>query len=89
LEYEAIENRSEGNLSSWLRDLALNQKPKKKAKPINPNLLFELNKIGVNINQIAKFLNSQNTSILERAKVLAVMADISLQLENLRTKYDC
>lgn len=83
----AKENSS-GRLAVWLRNLSLNQKPKKKAKPVNAELLFELNKIGVNVNQIAKTLNSSNASVIDRAKTLLVMADISSQLEALRDKYD-
>lgn len=88
-EMEAIEKRAIGSVSSWLRDLALNEPEKRKPKPINPELLFHLNKIGVNLNQIARYCNRQ--AIFESADkidLLFVLAAIEDELKELRQKYD-
>ena len=88
-EQEQIEDRAIGSVSSWLRDLALNQPLKKKPKPINPELIYHLNKIGGNLNQIARYCNQQaifaNTDKLDLFFVLASIQD---ELKYLREKYD-
>lgn len=55
-ENELINDRAVGDFSSWLRNLALNQKRKPKPKPINPELIYHLNKIGVNLMSYAEEL---------------------------------
>ena len=63
-EYQALLNRkTKVRLAEWLRDLALDQKPQKTIKPVDPQLLFLLNKISTNINQIAKQCNIQKSNI--------------------------
>lgn len=41
--------KTKPRLAEWLRELALGQKPKRQPKSIDPALLFELNRIGVNL----------------------------------------
>lgn len=88
-EQKQIESRAIGSVSSWLRDLALDQPLKKKPKPINPELIYHLNKIGGNLNQIARYCNQQtifeNTDKLDLFFVLASIQD---ELKFLRGKYD-
>ncbi|WP_234813688.1 plasmid mobilization relaxosome protein MobC [Candidatus Williamhamiltonella defendens] len=50
-------------LAEWLRELALEQSPIHAPKTVDPALLFELNRIGVNLNQIARHCNRTITSI--------------------------
>jgi len=38
----------------------ISKKRKKKYKPINQKLLYELNRIGINLNQIVKKINKEN-----------------------------
>lgn len=87
-ELKAIEERADGNISSWLRDLALNQRKRRKPKLADPQLLFELNKIGVNLNQIARYCNA-NFSDVEMVDLLLVLVEIDEDLKALRAKYDC
>lgn len=88
-ELAAANQKAVGALASWLRDLSLAQKNKKKPKPINPELIYHLNKIGTNLNQIAKYCNQQ--AIFEREDkfdLLIVLASIEEELKELRIKYD-
>ncbi|TYG33298.1 MobC family plasmid mobilization relaxosome protein (plasmid) [Lonepinella koalarum] len=63
-EYQALQERkTKARLAEWLRELALDQQPKRHPKPIDPKLLYELNRLGVNLNQIARHCNQQPPSI--------------------------
>jgi len=89
-ELEEANQKSVGALASWLRDLSLEQKSKRKPKPINPELIYHLNKIGVNLNQIAKYCNQQ--SIFkdgDKVDLLLILASMEEELKTLRVKYDC
>lgn len=65
-ELQEITKRSgELDKSKWLRQLALSQpvpqpkpQPKKVIHTVDPDLIREVNRIGININQIAKQLNA-------------------------------
>lgn len=66
-EYHAINKRvGELDKSTWLRQLALGQpiaeqpkrQPKKVIHTADPELIRAVNRIGININQIAKQLNA-------------------------------
>lgn len=89
-ERKEIEERAIGNVSSWIRDLALDQPIKKKPKPVNFKLLYELNKIGVNLNQISRYLNSNKSGLssVEKAEFLITFISIDEQLKEIREKYD-
>lgn len=87
-EYDLINERANGSVSDWLRSLALNQKPRKKAKPVNPELIYQLNKIGVNLNQIAKHLNQDFDNNSDKLKMLLAFIAIEDQLKLMREKYD-
>lgn len=63
-EYQALQERkTKARLAEWLRELALDQQPKRQPKPIDPKLLYELNRLGVNLNQIARHCNQRPPSI--------------------------
>lgn len=63
-EYQSLLNRkTKPRLAEWLREVGLDEKPKRKPKPTDPKLLFELNRIGVNLNQIARHLNQQSANV--------------------------
>lgn len=87
-EYEQAKNNANGLLAVWLRDLSLLQKPKNRIKPINKELIYELNKIGVNLNQIAKLTHTVDLSQADKIKVLISMATIAEHLKELRENYD-
>lgn len=83
-EYNALlERKTKARLAEWLRELALEQAPKAQPKTIDPALLFELNRIGVNLNQIARQCNSQKPSI-DLLSVLAELRNIEKALKELR-----
>lgn len=87
-EYEAIKkNAPNGNMSEWLRTFAFLVKPKKpkKAKEVNPKLLYELNKIGVNLNQIAKAINQKSNE--EQIELYSILVSIDDSLKELRKTY--
>ena len=63
-EYESlIARKTKSRLAEWLRQLALEQKPRPTLKTVDPKLLFQLNRIGVNLNQIAKQCNKTSPDI--------------------------
>lgn len=77
-EYKLIEAKLkvlELNFSSFARNTLLNKKVK---LPIETRLLYEVNKIGNNLNQIAKKVNSD-----EKISVLKTMIEIEKQLKKL------
>lgn len=89
---QILENASGLEISTFLRTLGLNQEakaPEPKAKRVihsaDPELLREVAKIGININQIAKHLN-----ITERVDreifnvILKIKADLDAELERLK-----
>lgn len=83
-EYNALlERKTKARLAEWVREVALEQQPKQPPKAIDPALLFELNRIGVNLNQIARQCNSQKPSI-DLLSVLAELRNIEKALKELR-----
>lgn len=63
-EMREIKKRSGDNVSTFLRQLALEQpipklssKPKQVVHSADPELIREVNRIGININQITRHLN--------------------------------
>lgn len=76
-EYEKIQEKCEGQMAVWLRDLALDQhqeKPKKIVQAADPDLLRHLARIGNNLNQIARAVNMD----AGRAEQLAQLAQLEL-----------
>lgn len=63
-EYESlVARKTKSRLAEWLRQLALEQKLRPTPKVVDPILLFQLNRIGVNLNQIAKQCNKTSPDI--------------------------
>jgi len=88
-ELEEANQKSVGALASWLRDLSLDQPNKRKLKPVNPELIYHLNKIGTNLNQIAKYCNQQSIFKGEdKLDLLLILASMENELNELRVKYD-
>ena len=85
-EHEKLKMLSSGQtISAFIRGACLNQKPPKPVKKVDPDLLFELNKIGVNMNQIARQLNSKSRvlTVSEKIYMLEQLEQISRNLEAL------
>lgn len=78
-EYQLLlERKTKQRLAEWLRDIALNEKPKSLPKSVDPKLLYELNRIGTNINQIARVCNIKKSSV--------DLISIALALRNIETE---
>lgn len=57
-EFEEFKNRAAGRqVASYIRELVLEQKVVKETPRCDPKLIFEVAKIGSNLNQIARVLN--------------------------------
>lgn len=85
-EHEKLKMLSSGQtISAFIRGACLNQKPPKPVKKVDPNLLFELNKIGVNMNQVARQINTTNRAFTLSEKVLMLeqLEQMSQNLEAL------
>lgn len=57
------ERKTKPRLAEWLREIALSQKSPREIKRVDPNFLYQLNKISTNINQIAKQCNAHKGNI--------------------------
>ena len=79
-EYQQLQERkTKPRLAEWLRELALGQKPKRQPKSVDPALLFELNRIGVNLNQIARHCHQAPVS-METVNIALALRHIEAQL---------
>lgn len=88
-ELELLKQRQEGlELATWVRQTCLAEKDKKKKiiKTADPELLWQLAKIGGNLNQIAKQANTLDEP-LEKIKVFGLLAVIQKQLDELLERY--
>lgn len=83
-EHQTLQSmKTKQRLAEWIRETALQQhKPKKKIKEVDPRLLFELNRIGVNINQIARVCNAKKADI-NLISIALSLKEIELQLGRL------
>lgn len=85
-EHQALMNKkTKARLAEWIRDSVLTGVPQRQIKAADPKLLFELNRIGVNLNQIAHQCNSQKPSI-DLVSVLATLRNIEKNLIEIREK---
>ena len=87
-EYEQLlQRKTKARLAEWVRETCLGSEVSKKAKPvpkIDPALLVALSKIGGNLNQIARHLNTDRTlSAQEKVKALLELASIEQSLGEL------
>lgn len=55
-EFEELQSRRTKNLAGWMRDLALGSVPIRQA---DPTLVRQVAKIGNNLNQIARYVNTE------------------------------
>lgn len=77
---QLLERKTKPRLAEWIREVALEQKTKRAVKPADPNLLFLLNRIGANINQIAKQCNTLKGSI--------DLVNVAIRLKEVEDKLD-
>lgn len=74
------QRKTKPRLAEWMRDVALGEKVNRtqKVKPADPKLLYQLNKIGVNLNQIAHYCNAKKSD--------ANLVEIALLLRNIERR---
>ena len=89
-EHQALlERMTGGELATWVRNTCLEEKPNKKRnyKVADPQLLAALGRIGGNLNQIARQVNTVESDI-EKIKAFAQLAMIREQLQEVLENYD-
>ena len=89
-EHQALlERMTGGELATWVRNTCLDEKPNKKRnyKVADPQLLAGLGRIGGNLNQIARQVNTVESDI-EKIKAFAELAIIREQLQKVLAEYD-
>ena len=89
-EHQALlERMTGGELATWVRNTCLEEKPNKKRnyKVADPQLLAGLGRIGGNLNQIARQVNTVESDI-EKIKAFAQLAMIREQLQEVLENYD-
>ena len=89
-EHQALlERMTGGELATWMRQTCLEEKPNKKRnyKVADPQLLAGLGRIGGNLNQIARQVNTVESDI-EKIRAFAELAMIREQLQQVLADYD-
>jgi len=89
-EHQALlERMTGGELATWIRNTCLDEKPNKKRnyKIADPQLLAALGRIGGNLNQIARQVNTVESDI-EKLRAFAELAIIREQLKGILADYD-
>lgn len=84
-EHQQLLAKKEGaRLATWIREhcLASQTKKRKAVKTADPKLLAQLGKIGGNLNQIAKQVNTVDSD-LEKIRAFGLLAQIQSQLDEL------
>ena len=90
VEHQALLERMEGReLATWIRNTCLDEKPNKRRnyKAADPQLLAALGRIGGNLNQIARQVNTVESDI-EKIRAFAELAIIREQLQKVLADYD-
>ncbi|MCW4151992.1 MobC family plasmid mobilization relaxosome protein [Halomonas sp. 18H] len=79
-------------LSEWLRQLAFTGKPRKKVRSVpdaDPFLIREINRVGNNMNQLARHANERAKAglSLNTLELLTELRDIHKELEKIRQSH--
>lgn len=79
-------------LSEWLRQLAFTGKPRKKVRSVpdaDPILIREINRLGNNMNQLARHANERaKTGLsLDTLEILTELRSIQQELAKIRQSY--
>lgn len=79
-EFDALQERkTKPRLAEWIRETALGERVKTPTPKADPQLLYELNRVGVNLNQIARRLNTSEP--VSNLAVLEVLLRLEKQLK--------
>ena len=90
-EYQELHNKkTRSRIGAWVRETCLGvQSKKRKYKPVDPQLLRELGKIGGNLNQIAKHANTDaQGGLVNKIRLVRELVLIREQLDELLKRYD-
>lgn len=79
---QLLQRKTKPRLAEWIRETCLGQKPKKEIAIVDPLLLYELNKIGVNLNQIAKKVQHGERNIEWLVTIIHIEKHLASLLEN-------
>ena len=79
---QLLQRKTKPRLAEWIRETCLGQKPKKEIATVDPLLLYELNKIGVNLNQIAKKVQRGERNIEWLVTIIHIEKHLASLLEN-------
>lgn len=84
-EYEQLKaKKTRAQMAVWIRETMLNVRDAQPPKKADPDLIYQLNKIGVNLNQIAKYCNEQRkTGQMNLVKILVQITEIERQMKEL------
>jgi hypothetical protein len=88
-ELEQLKQRcTKARLAEWMREICLGVETKRKTTPppprTDPELLYQLARIGNNINQIARKVNADRS--IDKVKLLVVLDEIRQELARLRNQ---
>lgn len=88
-EHAALSERCDRpQLAEWLRELGLGQRKRRPVPVADPALLRQLAAIGSNLNQIARWCNSQKLRPMDAVEVAAALTALSREVEALRAHQD-
>lgn len=80
-----LKNKECAELATWMRSICLNHGSTDPVKPkTSPELLKELNRIGVNLNQIAKAMNKYE--LIDQIRITNHLRIISEQMDEVIKK---
>ncbi|MCL1624294.1 MobC family plasmid mobilization relaxosome protein [Moraxella sp. Tifton1] len=84
---ELLVRKDKPKLATWIRETCLAATPITPSKfaKIDPKLLYQINKIGNNLNQLAKQVNTQPAT-LQTAQALATLAQIQADIHEIKTQ---
>ena len=85
-EHDSLVARSNRpQLASWMRDtcLGVREKRERPTPPVDPQLLRQLSGLGNNLNQIARAVNSESYSALDRVQILSALSAIQRDLDSI------
>lgn len=87
-EHEKLQELKQGNeLATWIRTTCLSIENQENQKPkTDPQVLKELNRMGVNMNQIAKAINHYGYDLVSQLKINQALAQISEQMDEVIRK---
>ncbi len=80
---QLLHNSTHPRLATWIRETCLNEKSSSKQYcRVDKNLISWLGRLNGNLNQIAKYINVQNT-IQNRIDIVKILSELALIRSNL------